>query len=137
MADRYVTYTQTAVDSAFPGFGNIFISFSLLFFVFTTIMAYYYYAETDIAYMFPKHHGERIATWILRLCLLATVFYGSIKQAMVAWQLGDIGVGIMAWINIIAILILFPKAIKTLISYEKQVNEGKEPTFDPNALGSK
>ena len=137
LADRYVTYTQAAVDSAFPGFGNIFISFSLLFFVFTTIMAYYYYAETGIAYMFPKHHGERIATWILRLCLLATVFYGSIKQAMVAWQLGDIGVGIMAWINIIAILILFPKAIKTLRSYEKQVKEGKEPIFDPKALGIK
>ena len=134
---RYVTYTQAAVDSVFPGFGNAFISFSLFFFVFTTVMAYYYYAETGISYLFPKHRGEKIATWALRLCLLAAVFYGSIKQALVAWQLGDIGVGIMAWINLLAILILFPKAIKTLRSYEKQKKAGVEPIFDPKALGIK
>ncbi|MEM5606285.1 alanine:cation symporter family protein [Bacillus cereus] len=35
----------------FPGFGNGFVAISLLFFAFTTIMAYYYIAETNIAYL--------------------------------------------------------------------------------------
>ena len=73
MGNRFVTSTQGAVNGVFPGFGNAFISFSLLFFVFTTIMAYYYYAETGIAYLFPKHRGERIAIWALRVVLLAAV----------------------------------------------------------------
>ena len=39
------------VESVFPGFGNGFVAISLLFFAFTTIMAYYYIAETNIAYL--------------------------------------------------------------------------------------
>ena len=43
----------------------------------------------------------------------------------------------MAWINIIAILLLSPKAFKALKSYERQKKEGKEPVFDPKEIGVK
>ena len=42
---------------------------------------------------------------VLKFVFLGAVFYGCIKTAT-AWALGDIGVGIMAWVNIIAILLL-------------------------------
>ena len=50
------------------------------------------------------------------------------------WTLGDIGVGAMAWINIVTILILSPKALRSLREYEQQRKAGKEPVFDPEAL---
>lgn len=40
-------YTQYAVATHFPDLGSGFVAISLLFFAFTTIMAYYYIAETD------------------------------------------------------------------------------------------
>jgi AGCS family alanine or glycine:cation symporter len=43
----------------------------------------------------------------------------------------------MAWVNIIAILLLSPKAFKALRSYERQKKEGKEPKFDPEEIGAK
>ena len=43
----------------------------------------------------------------------------------------------MAWVNIIAILLLSPKAFKALKSYERQKKEGKEPVFDPKEIGAK
>jgi len=55
--------------------------------------------------------------------------------------MGDIGVGLMAWLNIIGILILFimgRPALKALADYEKQRKAGVEKyTFDPEALGIK
>jgi AGCS family alanine or glycine:cation symporter len=51
------------------------------------------------------------------------------------WTVGDIGVGAMAWINIIAILLLSRKAFKALRSYERQKKEGKDPVFDPKEIG--
>ena len=55
--------------------------------------------------------------------------------------MGDIGVGLMAWLNIIGILILFfmgSPAIKALRDYERQKKEGvSKYTFDPDALGIK
>jgi len=73
--------------------------------------------------------------------LLGSVFYGTIRNADLAWGLGDIGVGLMAWLNIIGILILFfmgRPAIKALKDYEAQRKAGVEKyTFDPEALGIK
>lgn len=57
--------------------------------------------------------------------------------AVVIWAIGDTGVGAMAWINVIAILLLSPKAFKALKSYERQKKEGKGPVFNPEEIGVK
>lgn len=133
-----VGYTIAAVGTFIgQNIAGIIISFALLFFAFTTIMAYYYYAETNIVYLFGKGRKWKLAVWILRICLLSMVIFGSLKEAKMIWDLGDIGVGTMAWINIIVILLLSPKALRTLKDYETQRNEGQEPLFDPNKLNIK
>ena len=48
---NYVGFTQAAIDTVLGGFGSIFISIALAFFVFTTIMAYYFYSESSIIYL--------------------------------------------------------------------------------------
>lgn len=57
--------------------------------------------------------------------------------AVMIWAIGDTGVGAMAWINVIAILLLSPKAFKALKSYERQKKEGKEPVFNPEEIDVK
>jgi AGCS family alanine or glycine:cation symporter len=47
-------YVQTAMENMMPGFGNAFVAIALFFFAFTTILAYYYIAETNIAYINRK-----------------------------------------------------------------------------------
>ena len=98
-------------------------------------MAYYYYAETSLVYLLGKGRRERLALWLLRISVVASVFFGSLKEARTIWCLGDIGVGTMAWINIIAILLLSEKAIKALRAYERQQKNGEKPVFDPDELG--
>jgi len=133
-------FTQLAVESIVPGVGKPFIAVALFFFAFTTVLAYYYIAETNIAYLrrFFRFPGEML---FLKIAMMASVFYGAIRTASLAWGLGDIGVGIMAWLNIIAILILFfmgNAALKALKDYERQRKAGVEKyTFDPEALGIK
>ncbi len=140
LAANSPAFTQFAVESVVPGFGKPFIAVALFFFAFTTLLAYYYIAETNVAYLRRtfKIPGEMV---ILKLALMASVFYGAVKTANLAWGLGDIGVGLMAWLNIIAILILFvmgKPALKALKDYEAQKKAGvKEYTFDPDALGIK
>ena len=133
-----VSYTSSALGT-FLGvrWGGIIVSVALFFFAFTTIMAYYYYAETNLVYLFGKGKKEHILIWVLRIGVVGMVFFGSLYEAKSMWDLGDIGVGMMAWINIIAILLLSPKAFKALRSYERQKKEGKEPKFDPDEIGAK
>lgn len=135
LTETSVSYTQAAVSTIMPNVGNAFIAFALLFFAFTTLMAYYYYAETGLVYLFGKTSKPGI--WFLRICLLVSTLYGSFNESTLAWKFGDLGVGMMAWINMFAILLLFPKAIRSLYSYERQKKEGKEPVFSPKDLNIK
>ncbi|MBO7083542.1 MAG: alanine:cation symporter family protein [Bacteroidales bacterium] len=133
-----VSYTTAAISTLLGAkIGGLVVSVALFFFAFTTIMAYYYYAETNLVYLFGKGKMERMLIWVLRILLIAAVFYGSLNKASLMWSLGDIGVGTMAWINIIAILLLSRIAFRSLRSYEKQKKAGKEPEFDPDELGIK
>jgi AGCS family alanine or glycine:cation symporter len=133
-------FTQYAMESTIPGLGAPFVAVALFFFAFTTILAYYYQAETNIAYLRRtyKFPGDML---ILKIVMLASVFYGSVKSAEVAWGLGDIGVGIQAWLNITGILIIFfmsKPAVKALRDYEEQKKVGVSTyKFDPESLDIK
>lgn len=130
-------FTQAAVSHHFPAIGNQFIAIALFFFAFTTIMAYYYYAETNIAYIFKKGNTQTII-WILRIGFLAATYFGTVRTASLAWDLGDIGVGLMAWVNLIAILLLSKPALKVWQDYKTKHKAGfKDPNFNPKELGIK
>ena len=144
--DGSATYTQAAIDKAlsgqesfhenYVGTGSYLVAVALFFFAFTTLMAYYYIAETNVAYLTQKRGGPML-TLLLKIAILAAVFFGCIRTAKIAWDLGDMGVGIMAWLNVIAIIILQRPAILALKDYEKQKAQGKDPVFDPVSLGIK
>lgn len=127
-------YVQTALENILPGFGSLFVAIALLFFAFTTIVAYYYIAETNIAYL-NRTTQRPWLTFVLKLALIAATFYGAIRTADAAWALGDLGVGLMAWLNIVAIVLMHNVAFKCLRDYEAQKAQGKDPVFDPVALG--
>ncbi|WP_320046143.1 alanine/glycine:cation symporter family protein [uncultured Ilyobacter sp.] len=126
-------YTMAAVDSVFPGIGTIFIAVALFFFAFTTIMAYYYIGETNVAYI--EKEGDTKYITIFRVLFLIATYFGAVRTASLAWAIGDIGVGMMAWLNIIAIILLRKPALICLKDYEEQVSQGIEnPVFHPEKL---
>jgi len=133
-------FTQLAVEKVLPGVGKPFIALALFFFSFTTILAYYYIAETNVAYIRRTLKMPNF-TFLLKIILMIATFYGTIKTANLAWGLGDVGVGLMAWLNIVGLLIIFfmgKPALKALKDYEAQRNANKEAyTFNPLKLGIK
>lgn len=127
-----VAYTQIAANSLFQGFGDKFVSISVFLFAFTSLMAYYYQAETNVNYLFPDN---KTAINLFRLLFLCSSFYGVLNSNELIWTFGDLGVGLMAWLNIIAILILSQQGIKLLKDYENQKKQGLNPVFDPATIG--
>lgn len=133
----YTGFTQAAVSSHFPSIGNEFVAIALFFFAFTTIMAYYYYAETNITYILKRKKATKFIQ-VFRIVFLIMVYLGTIREAKMAWQIGDIGVGLMAWVNIIAILLLSRVAIKVWQDYENKRKSGNHnPQFTSEDIQSK
>ncbi|WP_068546387.1 alanine/glycine:cation symporter family protein [Thalassotalea crassostreae] len=133
-------FTQMAVDSVFTGVGKPFIALALFFFAFTTILAYYFIAENNVAYIKRTIKVPGLI-FALKVMIMSATFYGTVKAADIAWGMGDIGVGLMAWLNIVGILIIYfmaKPAMKALKDYEQQRKAGVEKySFDPEKLGIK
>jgi len=129
-------YVQQAMEMLMPGFGNIFVALALFFFAFTTVLAYYYIAETNVSYI-NRYVARPWLSLVLKFSVIGAVVYGTLRTAELAWGLGDIGVGLMAWLNIAAILMLRKPAFDCLHDYEAQKALGVDPVFNPRALGIK
>ena len=136
-------FTQMALEATFGAFGNYFIAIAVFFFAFTTVMAYYYIAEVNVAYL-TRHLDkgtQKLATWFPKLTVILMVSYGSLNSAGYIWNMGDVGVGMTAWLNIVGILVMFFMAkptMRTLKDYEEQRKAGvSKYTFDPVKLGIK
>ncbi|WFF37969.1 alanine:cation symporter family protein [Moraxella nasibovis] len=136
-------FTQMALEATFGSFGNYFIAIAVFFFAFTTVMAYYYIAEVNIAYL-TRHKDkalQKLAMWFPKISVILMVAYGSLNSAGYIWNLGDVGVGMTAWLNIVGILVMFfmaRPAMRALKDYEDQKKAGvTNYTFDPVKLGIK
>lgn len=127
-------FTQAAINVHFPWLGDGFVALALFFFAFTTLVAYYYIAETNLSYL-DKNGTQTWSVTVLRLLILVSSFYGTIRTAEIAWTLGDIGVGLMAWLNLIAILLLQRPALRAFKDYKQQRKAGVDPVFRPRELG--
>ena len=124
LGNNYVGYTQSAVSSVFAGFGSQFVSVAMVFFAFSTLMAYYFYAESSLIYLFRDRgsRSEKVVIRVFQVFMLAAVVFGAVREADTVWKLGDIGVGLMAWVTVVSLFFLCPKAIKSLKEYESGVN---------------
>ncbi|MCD9054120.1 MULTISPECIES: alanine/glycine:cation symporter family protein [Staphylococcus] len=135
--DKALQGSSYHFDPAFSGIGSYFIAIALFFFAFTTILAYYYIAETNITYLTKNKNYSNTFFWInvTRIILIAATIFGAVKTAEAAWGMGDLGVGLMAWLNIIAIWILHRPAINALKDYERQkkkLGSGKQAIYKPD-----
>ncbi|MDR0544521.1 MAG: alanine:cation symporter family protein [Odoribacteraceae bacterium] len=136
VTDYGPVYTQLSVDATFPGLGAAFVAVSLFFFAFTTIMSYYFQAETNVYFICRRGRWSRRAINGLRLAVLAVTYFTAINTMQLAWDLADIGMGLMAWFNLVALLLLRKTALRTFSDFERQRGQGVlDPTFHAGQSG--
>ncbi len=132
-------FTQLALLSVFGNLGQVFVALALFFFAFTTILAYYYITETNVAYL-NRIFNNKLPNIVFKLLLMFMVAYGTVNSAGYIWNIGDIGVGLMAWVNVLGILMIFFLYKPTMLclkDYEAQKKAGGPIVFDPVKLGIK
>ncbi|WOX05813.1 alanine/glycine:cation symporter family protein [Microbulbifer pacificus] len=133
-----VTLTQSALSSQVGSWGNSFVALALLFFAFTSIIANYYYAETNIFYLWHT----RLSIFCYRALYIVFILFGawvassgSEDHFKLLWDMADMSMGFMASANLLAILLLSGVALRVFADYEEQLRQGiREPVFDSRRL---
>lgn len=127
-------WVQESIDTLAPGWGASFVAVAVFLFGFTCLLLYYYVANSNLLFLLNGRKGP-VARLVLKLGTLAIVFAGSVVNAGIVWAAGDIGLGLIAWLNLGCLVLLFPLVRRVYRDYEQQRKQGLDPTFDPVALG--
>ena len=83
--------------------GGIILAISLAIFAFTTILGWCFYGERCVEYLF----GIKAIKYY-RILFLITLFMGTVFSLDIVWSFSDITNGLMAFPNILSLLLLTP-----------------------------
>lgn len=109
------------------------VSILIFLFAFTSLIGNYYYGEINIGHLTKKKWPLNL----FRVCIAVMIFWGSLADLPLVWNLADLFMAFMVLTNVTAILLLFPQANACLKDYERQLKEGiKIPFFHRNVLPS-
>lgn len=121
-----IALTMDALASVLGNWSIIFLSIAIFFFAFSSILGNYYYAQSNIEFI--KYSPKLVNAF--KVVVLAMVFWGSVASSDTVWAMADLFMGLMAILNIVAILLLGKQALICLKDYEVQLKAGKNPEFD-------
>jgi alanine or glycine:cation symporter, AGCS family len=118
--------TQAALSEHVGGFGAYFIAIAIFFFAFTSIIGNYSYSEMAMVYLGV---GNRSGLLVLRCVVLLMVVWGALQAVATVFNTADASMGLMATINLIAIVALSGTVVKLTRDYFAQRQTGVEPEF--------
>lgn len=124
-----IALTQAALVQHVGEWGAIFIAIAILFFAFTSIVANYSYAETNLMFLNTKYKHSML---VFRACVLGMVMFGAVGELGLIWTMADISMGMMAIVNVVALFMLSGFVIWLYQDYCSQLKSGVTPVFNPD-----
>ena len=124
-----VVLTQQSMVGHLGSWAQYYLTAAILLFSFSSVVYNYYLGENALTFMTQKSWPVHA----LRLAVVAIVFLGAIAPGATAvFFFSDPLMGVLAVINLLALIMLFPTAMRLLQDYRKQLKEGvEEPVFNP------
>jgi len=123
-----IALTQNSLANVVGEWGRVFISVALSLFVFTSILYNYYLGENSLRFLIGDN---RKAVLVYRAIVLLLIFWGAIENLETVFAFADITMTLLAFVNLIALAMLFKIGLRLLRDYDAQRSAGiKVPVFD-------
>jgi len=126
-----IRLTQEAMTAHLAQGGVYFVAAAITLFAFTSVVANYAYAESNL-HLFKL--DNKLGRGIYTLLYLSMMMWGASATLKEVWDLADIALGLMTVVNVIAIIILTPTILAVTGDYNKQRAQNSEPEFDANKV---
>ncbi|MCR6109433.1 alanine:cation symporter family protein [Bacillus sp. A301a_S52] len=125
-----IQLTQQALAHHMGDWATIFVTVAIFFFAFSSLLGNYYYGEANIGFISEKP----IYLTLFRLAFLAMVVIGATSDLAIIWEMADLFMGLMAVVNLVAVLLLGKIAISALKDFQQQRKAGIDPVFYRNSI---
>ncbi|MFX1759010.1 sodium/alanine symporter [Rhodococcus gordoniae] len=117
--------TQNALALQLGDWTVHFLAVLIFFLAFTSVIGNYYYSESNMEFL----TGSRRILPYLRAAVVVCVFLGAVGSLPLVWALADLAMGIMATVNLIALIPLSGIAYALFHHYSAQRKQGRDPVF--------
>jgi AGCS family alanine or glycine:cation symporter len=125
-----IALTQNSLAAVVGDWGRIFISVALSLFVFTSILYNYYLGESNLRFLMGAK-DSRMAVITYRAIVLLLISWGAVENLSTVFAFADITMTMLAFVNLIALFLLFKVGMRILRDYDDQRAAGiKTPVFD-------
>ena len=122
-----IVLTQNSLAAVVGDWGRLFVSVALSLFVFTCILYNYYLGETSLQFL----TRNRIVLMVYRALVLALIVWGSVQNLSTVFAFADITMTCLAFVNLIALAMLFKVGLRVMRDYDDQRKAGVgQPVFD-------
>ena len=122
-----IVLTQNSLAAVVGDWGRLFVSVALSLFVFTCILSNYYLGENSLQFL----SRNRVVLLGFRGLVLALVVWGSMQDLSTVFAFADITMTCLAFVNLIALALLFKIGLRVMRDYDAQRKAGiKQPVFD-------
>lgn len=121
MAKGATVMTQNGFAAGFGTFGGMFLSICLSFFSLTTIVGWYFFAESNVKYLF---NAKATTVNAFKVVTLTALVVGTVIEPEFVWELADMSMGMMAIPNIIALFLLSKEVKFILDDYDSKMLSG-------------
>lgn len=121
-----IRMTQTAMNFHFGQYGEVFVTMAITLFAFTSVVANYAYAESNLNIIGLDNKPGRLTYTAL---YLGMVFWGASATLREVWVMADVALGLMTLVNVIAIVQLTPTVKRLSQDYHEQLAAGVSPKF--------
>lgn len=128
--DDGIILTTKSLEAEVGIAGRYFITAAIFLFAYSTVIANYFYGETNIRFI----TSSRWAIFAFRLLTGVVVLSGAFLALETAFSIVDICMGIMTIVNLVAIFLLSGKAVRLLNDYKAQRRKGLDPEFHRSVL---
>lgn len=117
--------TQTAVAASLGDWTTWLMTLLIFVFAFSSVLGNYSYAEVNLDFLGA---GERTLN-VFRVVVIASVALGAVIALAAVWAIADVAMGLMALVNLTAILLLGKWAFAALEDYQQLRRRGQDLAF--------
>lgn len=127
-----VALTQQSLASHLGDWSKSILAVAIILFAFSSIIYNYYLGENALAVMTKS----KVAVIGLRAVILGIIFLGAVApDATSVFFFADPMMGLLAVVNLVVIMMLFPVAMRVVDDFRKQLKAGVErPVLDPTTF---
>jgi alanine or glycine:cation symporter, AGCS family len=120
---NYNVFLSEALNTITFDHGYFILTLLIFFFAFTSIMGSFVNAQSNLFFLLRDVKYINQIHFLYKFIFIVLVLLSGFVNTTVTWLIADLGLGLIAWVNLLAIILLSKDVFKSINDYKRRYND--------------